>query len=173
MARFDPPPKFSYKAVEWEEWLADFYEYRITAKVDKEEGNVQISSLLYSMGAKRPEKYIIHLSMGKYVFRPLMDVERRKLTREVMTIAPLYVNLTNISSRKKKFIHERLVFNEHVQRPDEAVEEVSTSLQTLVQSCGYKESEDLVRSRFVIGLVDVGVKQMLQLMPELTLDKAT
>jgi hypothetical protein len=71
---FDPPSKLSYKADEWEEWLADFNEFRITAKVDKE-GNVQIRSLLYSMGAKRPEKYIIHSRMGKYVFRPLMDVD--------------------------------------------------------------------------------------------------
>jgi len=30
-----------------------------------------------------------------------------------------------------------------------------------------------VGDRFVIGLVDIGVKQTLQLMPELTLDKAT
>jgi len=36
MARLDPPPKFSYKADEWEEWLADFDEFRITAKVYKE-----------------------------------------------------------------------------------------------------------------------------------------
>jgi len=89
MARFDPPPKFTYKADEWEEWLVDFDEFRITAKVNKEEGNVHISSLLYSMGAKRPYKYIIHSGMGKYVFRPQMDVEQRKLMRETMTKAPL------------------------------------------------------------------------------------
>ena len=65
MARFDPPPKFSYKADEWEEWLADFDEYRITAKVDKEEGNVQISSLLYSMGAKKAREMYNILKYGK------------------------------------------------------------------------------------------------------------
>ncbi|KAK2156323.1 hypothetical protein LSH36_216g03005 [Paralvinella palmiformis] len=70
MARFDPPPKFSYKADEWEEWLADFDEYRITAKVDKEEGNVQISSLLYSMGAKKAREMYNILKYGKtYKFR--------------------------------------------------------------------------------------------------------
>ena len=64
--------------------------------------------------------------------------------------------------------HEQLVLNERVQTPDETVEQFSRGLQTLVQTCGYKESEDLVRDRLVIGLVDVGVKQKLQLMPELT-----
>ena len=52
MARFHPSPKFSYKADEWEEWLADFDEFPITCCIP--------------WVPKRPEKYIIHSSMGKY-----------------------------------------------------------------------------------------------------------
>ena len=37
MARFDPLPIFSYKADEWEEWHADFDQFRIMTKVDKVE----------------------------------------------------------------------------------------------------------------------------------------
>jgi len=39
--------------IELEDWLADFDEFHITTKVDIEEGNVQKSSLLYSIGAQK------------------------------------------------------------------------------------------------------------------------
>ena len=98
---FDPAPKFSYKADELEEWLADFDEFHITTKGDKEEESVQKGSLLYFMGAQKAWEIYNNSSMGKYVFRQLMDVEQKTLMRETMTAASLYLNLTNISSRRK------------------------------------------------------------------------
>ena len=72
---------------------------------------------------------------------------------------------------KKNIIHERFVFQERKQE-EETVEEYLRTLQTLVKTCRYKDSNEQVRDRFVIGLKDQTVKHKLQLESDLTLERA-
>ena len=56
MARFDPPPKFTFKANDWECWIQDYGRFRIASKIHREEGEVQRDTLLYCMGSKQAEE---------------------------------------------------------------------------------------------------------------------
>ncbi len=73
---------------------------------------------------------------------------------------------------KRNIIHERSLFQEKMQSKEETVEEFARELQSLVEHCGYVDSDDQVRDRFVVGLQDTSVKQKLQLIEDLTLEKA-
>ena len=52
-ARYNPPPRFSFRAADWEEWSEDFMRFRRATKLHKEHGDVQRDSFLYSMGTKQ------------------------------------------------------------------------------------------------------------------------
>ena len=53
MPKFAPPTNFSFdKPEEWPEWKQRFVRFRIATKLDKEEGAVQVSSLIYAMGSE-------------------------------------------------------------------------------------------------------------------------
>ena len=73
---------------------------------------------------------------------------------------------------KRNIIYERTKFQERRQEESETIEEFYRSLRTLVAHCEYKDTEDQVRDRFVIGLNDYKLKEKLQLIHDLSLDKA-
>ncbi|RXN36190.1 Transposon Ty3-G Gag-Pol poly [Labeo rohita] len=51
MAKFSPPESFDFSHPElWPEWKQRFHRFRIATKLDKESGEVQVCTLLYSLG---------------------------------------------------------------------------------------------------------------------------
>uniref|UniRef100_A0A147BN06 RNA-directed DNA polymerase n=1 Tax=Ixodes ricinus TaxID=34613 RepID=A0A147BN06_IXORI len=71
-------------------------------------------------------------------------------------------------------IYERARFNRRCQEPHESVDEFITGLHRLAESCEYGPlKDDLIRDRLVVGLLDVGLSEKLQLDPQLTLQTAT
>ena len=53
MAKFPPPDNFDFSRPElWPEWKRRFHRYRIATKLNKEEGEVQVCTLLYSLGSQ-------------------------------------------------------------------------------------------------------------------------
>ena len=83
---------------------------------------------------------------------------------------------------KKNIRHERFIFQKRVQQQvpkgseetyrKETVEEFLRALQTLVKTCDYKDAEEMVLDRFVLGLLDTKVSSKLQLKGDLTLEAA-
>ena len=73
---------------------------------------------------------------------------------------------------KRNIIHERCLFGEKVQKQGETVEEFVRQLQADVSKCDFADPDSMVRDRFVIGLKDTTLKKKLQLIPDLTLEKA-
>ena len=68
MAKFTPPASFAFdKPSEWPEWKQRFQRYRIATKLDKEEGNVQVSCLIYAMGSEAENIYKSFLFAGEEV----------------------------------------------------------------------------------------------------------
>ena len=58
MAKFNPPTSFAFdKPTEWPDWKQRFERYRITAKLNKDGGPVQVSSLIYAMGNEAENIY--------------------------------------------------------------------------------------------------------------------
>lgn len=53
MAKLAPPVNFPFdKPTEWPDWKQRFERYRIATKLDKDNGTVQVSCLIYAMGAE-------------------------------------------------------------------------------------------------------------------------
>lgn len=51
MAKFAPPTNFTFdKPQEWSAWRQLFTRYRIASKLKEEDGEVQVSTLIYAMG---------------------------------------------------------------------------------------------------------------------------
>ena len=171
MAKYDPPPKFSFKAEEWEDWFAEYEEFRHAAKVDLEEGSAQVSSLFYSMGARNAKQIFKTFKFGKVTVINA-DGQNEEVDENPNDFATVARKFTEHFVPKKNVIHQRSMFHERSQKDLETVEEYVRALQVLVQSCGYRDAEEQVRDRFVIGMKDTQVKQKLQLIPDLTLDRA-
>ena len=159
MAKFDPPPKCTFKPPEWLEWIEEFGRFRTATKLHKEDGDVQRDSLLYAMGGREANRIFRTL-----VFTPPdTDTDYNTLVHK----------LTQYFIPKRNIIHERCIFQERVQTTSESVEEFVRDLNTLALHCDYTNTTEMVRDRFVMGIGDPLVKQKLQLMAaDLSLDKA-
>ena len=83
----------------------------------------------------------------------------------------LVSKLTEYFIPQRNVIHERL--QSRHQLANESVDEFARELQTIAVHCEYKEqTNEMVRARLVMGMRDQAVKQKLQLITDLSLDKA-
>lgn len=58
MAKFPPPENFDFSwPGQWPEWRRRFHQYRIATELNKEDGEVQICILLYSLGKEAEQVY--------------------------------------------------------------------------------------------------------------------
>ena len=91
MAKFDPPPKFSFRPNEWLEWIEEFGRFRTATKLHKEDGDVQRDSLLYSMGGREANR----------IFRTLTFVSPEKDTEYDTLVS----KLTEYFIPKRNIVH--------------------------------------------------------------------
>ncbi|XP_026825789.1 uncharacterized protein K02A2.6-like [Ooceraea biroi] len=76
-------------------------------------------------------------------------------------------------SPKRNVIFERYKFNSRVQETGETVDSFVTALHSLAETCEYGVlRNDLIRDRIVIGIRDTRASKRLQLINDLTLEKA-
>ena len=51
MSRLPPPDQFDFsRPVEWTAWKVRFERFRLATKLNKESGEVQVSTLIYTLG---------------------------------------------------------------------------------------------------------------------------
>ena len=51
MPKLSPPERFDFfKPLDWPDWKQNFLRFRLATKLHKEEGAVQVSALIYTMG---------------------------------------------------------------------------------------------------------------------------
>lgn len=156
MAKFNPPSNFSFdKPSEWPEWRQRFMRYRTATKLDKEDGAVQVSCLIYSMGNE-----------SENIFRSF-----------VFTTAAQQDDFDAVLGKydeyfvpRRNVIHERACFHQRVQRPGEKAETFIRALYDLSEHCEFGASrEENIRDRIVVGVLDKDVSRKLQLTKDLTL----
>ena len=154
---FKPPEKFNFhQPAGWPEWRERFLRFRVASKLNKEDGEIQVSSLIYSMG-----------SDAERVFSQfnLSEEEGKNFDTVLEKFNTHFVPQVNV-------IPERATFHKRSQREGESVEEYVRSLFELSEHAQFAEKEETIRDRLVLGLQDQELSQKLQLESDLTLDKA-
>jgi len=75
--------------------------------------------------------------------------------------------------KKRNVIFERTKFNQRKQEEGESADEFVTDLYCLSEYCNYGELRDeMIRDQIVVGLRDANLSKKLQLVSDLTLEKA-
>lgn len=158
MAKFHPPESFCFeKPAEWPDWKKRFSRFRTATKLDKEDGPVQVSTLVYALG-KEAENILSSFSYEDEEDESDYDVVLAKFDAYFIP--------------RRNVIHERACFNQRVQRPGERAETFIRSLYELSEHCDFGTTrEEHIRDRIVVGILDKTLSQRLQLIPSLTLDK--
>ena len=58
MLKLSPPDRFDFsKPLDWPDWKEDFPRFRLATKLHKEAGDVQVSTLIYTMGREAEHVY--------------------------------------------------------------------------------------------------------------------
>ena len=157
MSGIKPPKPFTFVPEQWPTWIREFRRYRNASELSKKDGEIQRDTLLYVMGRE-----------GDDIFQTFNFAEGERDTN-FDTIIKKFDDYFIV---KRNIVHERSKFQERKQLQDETVEQFYRSLRTLVQYCEYRDLEDQVRDRFVVGLLDKKLKEKLQLTQDLTLPRA-
>ncbi|KAI2646083.1 Retrovirus-related Pol polyprotein from transposon opus [Labeo rohita] len=159
MAKFSPPESFDFSHPElWPEWKQRFHRFRIATKLDKESGEVQVCTLLYSL--RKEAEHIV----STFVYTAEGDENRYDIVLD---------KLDNYFVPKVNVIHERARFHQRVQKQGESVEEFIRSLHELAETCAFGEVKgENIRDRLVIGVLDKDLSQRLQMMSDLSLERA-
>lgn len=122
MAKFNPPTNFPFnKPTEWPEWKQRFERYRLATKLNKDDGEVQVSCLIYAMG---PEAENIYKS-----FTFAGNDERNDFAAVVGKFDEYFFP-------RRTIIHEWVCFHQRVQRPGEKAEGFIRALYDLSEPVG-------------------------------------
>ncbi|XP_042147960.1 uncharacterized protein K02A2.6-like [Ixodes scapularis] len=153
------PEKLDFRdPSDWKRWSARWERYRVVSGLHLRDAETQVNTFLYAMG-KGAEDILASLQ--------LTDADLADYTTVKGKFEEHFIPCTNI-------IFERAKFNRRKQEANESVEAFITDLHKLADTCEYgRLKEDLTRDRLVVGLLDVGLSEKLQLDPKLTLQTAT
>ncbi|KAK0146533.1 hypothetical protein N1851_014140 [Merluccius polli] len=159
MAKFNPPENFNFeRPSDWQTWRQRFARYRSATKLDKEDGAVQVSTLIYAMGME-----------AENVFKSFAFVGAEDNDKYDDVLA----KFDNYFVPKKNTIHERACFYQRVQQPGEMAESFIRALYELSETCDFGViKNEHIRDRLVVGIRDKGLSRRLQLMSDLTLETA-
>ncbi|CAL1578766.1 unnamed protein product [Knipowitschia caucasica] len=158
MAKFNPPESFPFdRPTEWSDWKQRFQRFRVATKLNKEDGEVQVSSLIYAMG---PEAENIFKA-----FTFAEDADKKKFDVVLGKYDEYFYPKRNV-------IHERACFHQRVQRPGEKAEMFIRALYELSEHCAFgAQREEHIRDRIVVGISDKEMSRKLQLETQLTLSQ--
>ena len=133
MAKMNPPESFCFdRPSQWPEWKKRFQRYRLASKLIKENGEVQVATLVYCMGSEAENVYKTF---------DLSDDDQKNVLR-------VLEKLDNHFVPKRNIIHERPVFNQRVQKQGETMESFVRSLYELSEHCNFGEQKnDMIKDR--------------------------
>ena len=148
--------KFDFaKPEEWSRWIRRFERFRQASDLANKSEEVQISTLVYSLGDKAED------------ILTLFNLEAEEL-KKYDTVKGKF---ESYFEKRRNTIYDRARFNSRTQRENESVEEFIADLYRLAENCGYGTlHNELVRDRIVVGIRDSKLSEELQLEADLTLD---
>ena len=154
---FKPPQEFDFDKPEtWKDWLQRFERFRTCSNLSEEGGELQVASLLYSMGDKA-EKVFSQLT--------LTAAEKKQYATVVTKLNAYFLPKINV-------IHERSRFYQRDQLQGESVEAYVRALHELASRTQFANTEEAIRDRIVLGVRDKDLSRKLQLQHDLDYRKA-
>ena len=154
---FKPPASFTFHDPHaWPAWKERFGHFRLATKLSKEEGEIQVSSLLYAMGADADR---IFKTFG------LQGNDRKDFNKVLEKFDEHFIPHRNV-------IHVRAQFHRRDQGREETVEEYVRALYELAEHADFPDKENCIRDRLVLGITDQELSKKLQLQADLTLKSA-
>ena len=125
MPSFKPPQQFNFREPQgWPEWRSQFQRFGTASELTDKSGEVQTSSLIYSMG---PEAEKIFSLFG------LADAE----ANDFHTVIGRF---NDYFEPKRNVIHERATFHKRNQKEGESVEEYIRHLYELSEHVDFADS---------------------------------
>ncbi|KAL3242590.1 hypothetical protein MRX96_021035 [Rhipicephalus microplus] len=140
MAGIKPPKPFDFQnAADWPAWMDEFDDYRFASGLHEKKDEVQVRTLLYTMGRKSRE-----------ILRSLnVKDEEMEYFKLVKSKFNYYIVHT------KNMVYESARFNLRRQQLGETVDQFATELSKLADRCEFAGmKERLIRDHFVVGLRD-------------------
>ena len=132
MPKFNPPEPMSFDApAKWPEWKERFARFRIATKLHKDEGEIQVASLIYAMGRQAENIF------KSFTFDPPPDpidanpnpLDPKDNYDVVLKRYDAYV------VPKRNTIYERAKFYQRTQEPGESIECFVCNLHELIGNC--------------------------------------
>ena len=158
LSQVSPPEAFDFQAADkWDRWLRRFERYRLAAGLHSQPENIQVNSLLYSMGPEADDLLdSFHLPTG--------DLDRYDIVTR---------RFSDHFGKKRNYVYERARFHQRCQTPGESVDTFINDLFRLAERCNFQGLHDeMIRDRLIAGLSDAHLSERLQLDPDMTLEKA-
>ncbi|XP_070546296.1 uncharacterized protein [Ptychodera flava] len=151
------PENFSFKPPEWPEWKQRFARYRLITKLNKEDGEIQVNSLIYHMGAEA-EKMLMRFKFDA-------EADANDYEKVLKKFDEHFVPRNNV-------VHERARFRRRVQKAGETVEAYVRDLYHIVNKCEYGDRDEHIRDQLIFGIQDKELSRKLQCKPNITVEKA-
>ena len=149
----NPPEKFT-KPLTWLDWKQKFNRYLIATKLNKEDGEIKVSNLIYTMGSE-----------AECIFKSFnFEGDEKRLNKVIEKFDEYFVPKRNV-------IQERAKFHQRKQQEGESAEVFIRSLYDLSEYCDFGNSKDK-KIRIVIGAQDKQLSRRLQLKADLDLAMA-
>ena len=143
------------KPEEWPRWLRHFERFRQASGLATKTQEVQVSTLIYSMGDKAEDL----LESFNLTDEDAKDYDKVKS------------KFQGYFDKRRNTIYERARFNTRKQEDNKTVDEFIADLHRLAKHCGYGTLYDeLIRDRIIVGIKDREVSEKLQMKEKLTLD---
>ncbi len=158
ITNISPPDKFSFKPDEWPRWKLRYERYLAASGLENQNDKTKINSLIYNMG-EDAEDIFASFSWDD-------EADKDKYAKVIEKFELHFIP-------KRNTIHERCMFFQRKQKPGESADEFITSLYKLSEHTEFKEMrDDLIRDFLILGLQDRELSKKMQLMQDLTLQKA-
>ena len=166
MSKFLPPANFNFtNPSEWPEWRDRFARFRLATKLNKDDGVVQVSALIYAMGGE-----------AEHIYKSMSFDQTTDPKEDENDYETVLKKFDGHFVPRRNLIHERGEFYMRSQHPGEGVEQFLRSLYELCEHCEFEplaKKKEEIRDRFVFGLTDADLRFKLQAVGrDLTLDKA-
>ncbi|KAM9838450.1 uncharacterized protein ACBR49_017166 [Aulostomus maculatus] len=156
--RVPPPPIFDVtQPEEWPRWIERFERFRVASGLDSRADEEQVRTLVLALGAAAEDVMgSLHLA-----------------AEEVSKYPTVVARLQEHFLVRRNVVLERAKFNRRRQEAGETVDGFITALHRLSEHCGYGDAlNEMIRDRFVVGLRDKQLSELLQRDPDLTLETA-